>query len=84
VGFFLQAVNPGLPERALAVIYNPLTETIERRIRLPLYYSGLTKEGVIHFENGTKRRMSLARDYSGEVLLKVPARSRLWFTISAL
>ena len=35
-------VNPALKERGLAMIYNPLNEPIERRIRLPLYYTGLT------------------------------------------
>jgi len=34
-------VNPRLPERGLAMIYNPLPEPITRRISLPLYYTGL-------------------------------------------
>lgn len=34
-------VNPALDECGLAMLYNPLDEPIHRRIRLPLYYTGL-------------------------------------------
>lgn len=76
-------VNPGLSEKALAVIYNPLGQQVERTIRLPLYYTGLTEEGVIHFEDGKSQKLVLARDYSGEVSIKIPAHGRTWFTISS-
>ena len=75
--------NPALAERALAVLYNPLPEPIERRLRLPLYYSGLTSKCVVHFENGTSQTVVLARDYSAELTLKIPAHSRTWLTIQA-
>ena len=76
-------VNPDLPERALGVVYNPLSEAMERNIRLPLYYSGLTDGGVIHFADGSSQRIVLARDYSAVVMLKIPARGRTWFTLRA-
>ncbi len=34
------------------MIYNPLNEPIERRIRLPLYYTGLTDRAAIRREDG--------------------------------
>jgi hypothetical protein len=34
-------VAPGLEEKGLAMIYNPLDVEVERTIRVPLYYSGI-------------------------------------------
>ena len=73
-------VNPALPECGLAMIYNPLEEPIERRIRLPLYYTGLTDRAVIRQEDGTVETVTLGRDYAAEVTVKVPARGRIWLT----
>jgi hypothetical protein len=75
-------VNPGLPERGLAMFYNPLDQPIERRIRLPLYYTGLTARAVIRRENGEPEEVTLARDYSAQVSLTIPARGRTWITIA--
>lgn len=75
-------VNPHLSERGLAVIYNPLAEPIQRRIRLPLYYTGLTNRAAIHWEDGRTETLPLARDYSVETVVSVPARGRIWFTVS--
>jgi hypothetical protein len=74
-------VNPKLPERALAIFYNPLEQPINRRLRLPLYYSGLTDEALAHYENGLTQSLHLARDYSAEVNVTIPARGRTWISI---
>lgn len=76
-------VNPQLPERALAVFYNPLPQPIDRRIRLPLYYAGLTDKAVVHFENGSTRKVHLQRDYSAEVDVNIPAHGRTWLAVHA-
>jgi hypothetical protein len=76
-------VNPALPERGLAMFYNPLNEPIERRIKLPLYYTGLTNRAVIRWEDGHLETLTLARDYSAEVTVKVPAKGRVWLTVNA-
>jgi len=74
-------VNPGLAERGLAMIYNPLDEPIQRRIRLPLYYTGLTDKAEIRHEDGRTESLTLARDYSVETTVNVPARGRVWIII---
>jgi hypothetical protein len=74
-------VNPALPERGLAMIYNPLSEPIEREIRLPLYYTGLTGRAVVQVENGKPVKVSLARDYTVIVKVRVPARGRTWLVV---
>jgi hypothetical protein len=76
-------VNPHLAERGLAVFYNPLGTPLERRIRLPLYYTGLEDKAVVRWENGKSEKIALARDYSAVVEVNIPARSRTWMSIQA-
>jgi hypothetical protein len=76
-------VNPLLAERALAVLYNPLDQPIERQIRIPLYYSGLKDEAIVRWENGTSSKVRITRDYAAEVKVEIPARGRTWAMIQA-
>ena len=76
-------VNPALAERGLAVIYNPLPEAITRRVRLPLYYTGLADRALVKHEDGTSEHVTLARDYSAEVQVQIPAQGRTWLVIQA-
>ena len=76
-------VNPGLKERGLAMIYNPLSEPIERDLRLPLYYTGLTDAALIRRDNGATERIALARDFSAAVKVSIPAKGRTWLIIEA-
>lgn len=77
-------VNPNLAERGLAMFYNPLRQPIQRRIRLPLYYTGLTDNAVVREEKGKPYRIKLARDYSAEVNVSIPAHGRTWVTLQAI
>ena len=74
-------VNPQLAECAFGIFYNPLIEPIERRIRLPLYYSGLTRDAVILRENGAIETVHLERNYSAELNVTIPARGRTWVSL---
>ena len=76
-------VNPALKERGLAMFYNPRNELVERRIKLPLYYTGLTGRATVRFENGRREEIQLARDYSAEITVKIPAHGRTWCIIEA-
>jgi len=74
-------VNPQLIERGLAVFYNPLSTPIERHVRLPLYYTGLTERVRVQQEDGQVGFIRLERDGSAVVNIKIPAHSRSWLTI---
>jgi hypothetical protein len=74
-------VNPMLRERGLAVVHNSLDAPITRTIRLPLYYTGLTRTASIRIEGGPARRTALGRDYAVEVRLTVPAGGVTWLTV---
>ena len=75
-------VNARLPERALAMFYNPLEQPLKRQINVPLYYSGLTNRAVLHWADGRTEVISMNRDYSVDVPVNIAARSRVWFTVS--
>jgi hypothetical protein len=74
-------VNPHLSERGLAFLYNPLSVPAERRIRLPLYYTGLEDRALLRFEDGRSKTVPLARDYSGTVEVVIPAHGHTWISI---
>ncbi|MBI5386043.1 MAG: hypothetical protein HZA90_15315 [Verrucomicrobia bacterium] len=76
-------VNPRLKERGLAMVYNPLPQPVERTIRLPLYYAGLTDRAVVKRADGTSDKLVLARDFSAAVKANIPARGRTWLIVEA-
>ncbi|GAB3525397.1 alpha-galactosidase [Emticicia fontis] len=74
-------VNPALSTKGLVMLYNPLKEAITRKIKLPLYYTGLTKEAKIRTENGKTTIYQLNRDYSIEITIQLPAEGYIWLVI---
>jgi len=76
-------VNPNLPERGLAVIYNPTDSPIKSTMKLPLYYTGLRKAAILTERDGTKRKaLNLDRGYNIEVAVTVPAHGLTWYVIT--
>jgi hypothetical protein len=76
-------VNPALEERGLAMIYNPLDQPIQRRIRLPLYYTGLTDRAMVVREDGSTEKFKLGRDFSVDLNVRVPAKGRTYLILRA-
>ncbi len=74
-------VNPGLPERGLAALWNPLPEAVERDVVLPLYYTGLSDRALIREQGGPGRVVPLERDHSVSVRVRVPAGGFTWLVI---
>ena len=48
-------VNPNLKTKGLLMLYNPLNEKITRTIRLPLYYTGLSRSVKIREKEGASK-----------------------------
>lgn len=74
-------VNPGLKEKGMLVVFNPLSETVEKTLRVNLYYTGLTESALIRDADGAAKRHTLDRDYSVEVPVQVPAQGMQWWVI---
>ena len=67
-------VDPRLEIKGYALLYNPTDKVLERSIRLPLYYTGLSKTAQIQIGEDPAKDMELARDYSVKVQVSIPAR----------
>lgn len=74
-------VNPDLQTTGLAMLYNPTAKPRIVRIKLPLYYSGLTSVAYISEQGGPGKLYKLNRDYSADVVVTIPANGYTWLTI---
>ena len=74
-------VNPRLETKGLAMVWNPLDRQVERSLRLPLYYTGLTDVAMIRERDGTPVRYALDREYVVEIPVSIEARGVTWFVI---
>ena len=63
------------------MLYNPTAKPCTVRIKLPLYYSGLTSIAHISEQGGPAKLYKLNRDYSADVMVTIPANGYKWLTI---
>lgn len=74
-------VNPRLKQKGFLSVYNPLEVDIEREIRVPLYYTGLTDKAIVKEQDGKAMKYTLNRDYSITMTVKIPAKGYNWYII---
>ncbi|MBY0586191.1 alpha-galactosidase [bacterium] len=75
--------NPSLRERALAVIYNPLSTPVTRKMKLPLYYTGLSEVARIRVEEGPGQSFPLDRQSNATIDVSVPAMGMTWLVVES-
>ncbi len=80
--YFLH-VNPRLKRCGLLMVYNPLDQPVERTLRVPLYYTGLTTTALVREQENPPARYALARDFTVDLRVRVPARNRTWWVIES-
>lgn len=71
------------PHRGLAMVYNPLDRAVDRTMTLPLYYTGISDVARIGEQEQPPREYQLAREYTVELPVELPARGRTWFVIES-
>ena len=74
-------VNPRLKEKGLAMVCNPTPRDIKKKLKLPLYYTGLTTTAMIRREQGGSKRFNLDRNDNVMVPINIRANSYTWFVI---
>ncbi len=74
-------VNPGLPVKGLAMLYNPLDTPITRDIRLPLYYTGLNTQVSIAEKGLRPVVKKINRDHTVILRVTIPAASYTWLEL---
>lgn len=74
-------VNPTLDICGMAMIYNPLNQSITRTIKLPLYYTGLSEKALIEIQDQRSKEYLLDRRYDAEISVTIPAQVHLWVKV---
>ena len=74
-------VNPELSERAMVVVFNPLHESVDRVLDLPLRYAGLTDRLLVRDEGGRTSEHRLDREYMLHLPVRVPAQGNAWYVM---
>ncbi len=71
-------VNPQGREKAMGFLYNPLQAAIEREIRIPLHYAGLTGKAEVSIDGGALQTVVLDPSQMATLKLRIPARGHTW------
>ncbi len=74
-------VNPYLPIKGLAMVYNPLAHDVERELTLPLYYTGLTDTAKVREREEQSKIYTLDRQYNITISLQMSPQSVTWFVV---
>jgi len=74
-------VNPQSKEKGMMMVYNPLGEVMKRKIKLPLYYTGLTKKASIREKEGKASAYNLDKDGNVWYEVSIPANGCTWLII---
>ena len=74
-------VNPRLKEKGLLILYNPTKKIISQTIRVPLYYTGLTKTASIREKKGVAGTYVLNRNYEVKLNVRLEPDSYSWWVI---
>jgi hypothetical protein len=72
-------VNPALTEKGFLVVFNPLNETVEAELKVPLYYTGLQGKAKVVGANGERKQIELDRFSSTSLRLTMDPDSYSWF-----
>ncbi|MBD0833217.1 alpha-galactosidase [Aestuariibaculum sediminum] len=65
--------NPNLKEKGLVMLFNPTDKDIDRKVILPLYYTGLSTKALVREKEGKAKTYKLTRDYKITVDVTIPA-----------
>ncbi len=72
-------VNPNLKHKGFLSVYNPLPITIERNIRVPVYYTGLHNRVSVKEKDGKAIVHTVKRDYSIQLKISIPPKGFNWY-----
>jgi hypothetical protein len=74
-------VNPNLKEKGFLLVFNPTDNTIKKKIKVPLYYAGLTNEAFVREQEGSPSSYKLNRAYEIEIEVEVKPNWYNWYVI---
>ena len=78
---WMMHVNPTLEEKGMLLVFNPLDHDVTRTLRIDLYYTGIEDTARIAASDRAPSEHRLARDYTVDLEVQVPARGFAWYVI---
>ena len=63
------------------MVYNPLDTPITREIKVPLYYTGISRVATVSEKEGNKIKYPLDENKNIVLRLSIPANGYNWFLI---
>ncbi len=73
--------SPFLKDRAFVLLFNPTQEAIQRKIKIPMYYSGLSGKATFVEKGKTIRQLSLDPKGDASLDVSIPAEGYTWFVV---
>ncbi len=74
-------VNPTLKEKGFLLVFNPTDKVIRKKIKVPLYYTGLTEIADIREKENPAITYKLNREYEIEMEVEVQPNWYNWYVI---
>lgn len=78
---YMMHVNPELPEKGLLLVFNPTDQVIRKKIKVPLYYTGLKKKARVRQQEQKGKNYKLDREYEIELEVEVAPNWYNWYVI---
>ncbi|GAB3346880.1 hypothetical protein GCM10027566_00260 [Arachidicoccus ginsenosidivorans] len=67
--------------KGLIMLFNPTDKPMQRKIKIPLYYTGLTKTAQIREKEGQVKAYTLDREFTIQLPVKLDPKSYSWWVI---
>lgn len=74
-------VDPQGKQKALVMLFNPSSTSMKKKVKLPLYYTGLKEKANIRLEDGNFKSFPISRNYEVDMEVEIPAEGYTWLII---
>jgi hypothetical protein len=71
--------NPKLKEKGLLIVFNPLSQPLQRTLRVNVYYTGLSEKVQVHEASGPATELPVRRDFTIDLPVQVPPQGMKWY-----
>lgn len=78
---YMMHVNPTLKEKGFLLVFNPTDRAIRKKIKIPLYYSGISSHAHIREKESQPVKLKLNRAYEVEWEVEVEPNWYNWYVI---
>jgi hypothetical protein len=74
-------VDPQAKQKALVMLFNPSSTSMKKKVKLPLYYTGLKETANIRVEDGNFKSFPISRNYDVDMEVEIPAEGYTWLIV---